>query len=73
MMRQFRIFIAIAIVLMAVSCSEDNNSTGSSLLSESDRIVVGCDTFSLGSEMLYAPLFISSPDSMLLGEADNTL
>lgn len=63
-------YITILAILLA-ACTADNVSTGSSLLSSEDNIVVGCDTFSLFSQIIQADNFNSAPDSFLLGEADN--
>lgn len=70
-MRYYKLLIIFFSTLFFTACTDDSVSTGSSLLDNSDNIVVGCDTFSLQSQMIIAQNFNSSPDSMLLGEADN--
>lgn len=54
-----------------VSCSGDTGLAGESLLSEQDRIIVGCDTFSMHSSLCEARQIYSTPDSFLLGECDS--
>ena len=70
-MNKLKVIIFAVSALLMTACTQDNIGTGSSLLTDEDAIVVGCDTFSIGSEMLLAPHFNSAPDSLLLGEADN--
>ena len=70
-MNRIRLIIIAVIAALATACTDDNVSTGSSLLTSEDAIIVGCDTFSISSQMLPAPHFNSAPDSLLLGEADN--
>lgn len=71
-MKQLRISIFLLALLSLCACKDSNVSgTGSTLLTESDGIVVGCDTFAISSEMDHAVRITFSPDSMLLGEADN--
>ena len=54
-----------------LSCSGDSSKTGSSLLSDEDRIIVGCDTFSTSTSVVSAQAIYSTPDSFLLGECDS--
>ena len=70
-MQKVRLLILLVVSALVAACSDDSAGTGSSLLTDADGIVVGCDTFSLHSEMVIAPDFNSAPDSLLLGEADN--
>ena len=65
------LLICAAAALMMPSCSGDTNTTGVSLLSEQDRIIVGCDTFVTTTRIVEAIDIFTSPDSFLLGECDS--
>ena len=60
------------ILLLALSaCKTDSPDAGASVLSDSDDIVVSVDTFNVRSRIEQADYIYSSPDSLLLGEADS--
>ncbi len=56
---------------MLVCCKDDITNSGASILPPSDAIVVNVDTFGMSSVLTEAGVMYSSPDSLLLGEADN--
>ena len=60
------------ILLIALSaCKDDVLKTGSSVLPQSDEIVVSVDTFGVKSSLHEGEyIYASSPDSMMLGECD---
>ena len=67
----FSYFVLLYFVLAFASCKNDSNTTGGSLLSDQDRIIVGCDTFSTSSSIIEAFDIYTTPDSFLLGECDS--
>ncbi len=69
-MKRIGLFIGILLAVVLAACTDDVISSGSSVLPDSDEIVVSVDTFSLGSALHTADYIYSSPDSFLLGECD---
>ena len=68
-------FASIGIVLTVIgclwsSCKDDVTTTGQSVLSEEDAIVVLADTFSITSAVDSCAAIISQADSFLLGEIE---
>lgn len=61
----------LAMLLALAGCSTDIPNSGTSILPDSDAIVVHVDTFGMSSVLREAGVMYSSPDSLLLGEADN--
>jgi len=57
--------------VLCTSCDNDTATAGRDILSESDQIIVGCDTFSTHSSLSLAHSIYSTPDSFLLGECDS--
>ncbi len=70
-MKKVFLFIGTFLAIVLTACKDDSLTSGSSVLPSSDEIVVGVDTFSLGSEIDMQDYIYSSPDSFLLGECDN--
>ena len=68
--------LTLMLTLAFTSCKDDTTSSGESLIGESDKIVVGADTFGTRSftrDVALSPdsfPIYSTPDSFLLGECD---
>ncbi|MBR1427020.1 MAG: DUF4270 domain-containing protein [Paludibacteraceae bacterium] len=56
---------------LLLSCQGDSTTTGSSLLTAEDSILVYADTFDIRSQLMPCDNIISSPDSFLLGEIES--
>ncbi len=69
-MKRIGLFIGVLLTLVLAGCQDDSLSSGSSVLPDADEIVVGVDTFSMGSALHSADFIYSTPDSFLLGECD---
>lgn len=67
----FKIICLILCTIAVVACKDDSLNTGSSILSEEERIIVGRDTFSTHSELTLGRDIYTTPDSFLLGESDS--
>ncbi len=69
-MKRIGLFIGVLLALVLTACKDDNVTSGSAILPGADEIVVGVDTFSLGSALRSADYIYATPDSFLLGECD---
>ena len=70
-MKRYLGLFSIFFLVCFFSCSGDSTGTGSSLLGDDERILVGCDTFPTSTAIVTAGSIYSTPDSFLLGECDS--
>ena len=70
-MRKYISLLSIFFSFVFFSCSGDSARTGSSILGDDERIIVGCDTFATSTSLVSAGAIYTTPDSFLLGECDS--